>query len=162
MRAEPVDILRLLPQRHPMVLVDAIETDEQGETAVAFKHVTFNEPCYAHADQAVSFEALAYPLSLHIESFGQGAAVLLSQRGFLEQASSTHAVVFGEFSDIEILGHAYPGDRLRHDIKLVDAGPRMMILSGQTRVDERVLIQFGSLKAFLVDTGAIMAEAAHD
>lgn len=161
MRAEPLDILRLLPQRHPLVLVDAIEADGPSQTAIAFKNITFSEPCYAQADRASTLEDLAYPLSLHVESFGQSAALLLKQSGFLDQASSTHAVVFGAFAEIDILGHAYPGDRLVHEIQLTQAGPRMCILSGRTQVNGRVILSFGSLKAFLVDTGAITGTQGH-
>lgn len=155
MRADTIDILRILPQRNPLLLIDAIDTDGDGDTAIAYKNITFNEPCFRAVHTARSRESLAYPLSLHVESFGQGAALLLEQRGFLTNAGSTQAVVFGEFSGIDILGQAYPGDRLRHEIKLTLASTRMVILSGRTLVDERVIITFGSLKAFLVDAQAI-------
>ena len=161
MRCEPLDILRVMPHRNPMLLVDAIEADLDASSALAFKNISFAEGCYRSADSATRAEDLAYPLSLLVESFGQGAGLLLSRRGFLDEASSTHAVVFGEFQDIEILQHAYPGDRLRHEVQLEYAGAQLAIFSGQTWVDERLIARFGRLKAFLVARDALAQQVQH-
>jgi 3-hydroxyacyl-[acyl-carrier-protein] dehydratase len=88
-------------------------------------------------------------------SFGQGAGLLLARRGFLDRAGSSCAVVFGQFEDIELVSDAYPGDRLRHDVRLEQAVGTLVVLSGQTTVGDRVIARFGSLKAFLVPTTAI-------
>lgn len=152
MRFEPIEILRRMPHRNPMLLVDVVEVDDDTNTALGFKNITFSEPCYGGVDAAHHASQLAYPVSLLVESFGQTAGVLLARRGFLEAADTSRAVVFGEFSDIEILGDAFPGDRLQHRIALDFVGARLVNLSGRTDVDGRPVATYKNLKAILVDT----------
>ena len=114
----PLEISVTMPHGHPMLLVDAACEGVEAGSAIAFKNITFNEPCFRCAEGAVSLRQLAYPLALLVESFGQGAGLLLAQRGFLAGARSDAVVVFGEFRDIEIVGDAYPGDRLCHEVQI--------------------------------------------
>lgn len=161
MRAEAIDILRNMPHRNPMLLVDAIQVEDDSDRAVAFKNITFCEPCYRSADAAQYQEELAYPLSLLVESFGQAAGLLLWRRGFLATASTNNAVVFGEFAEIDVVGSAFPGDQLRHEVKLDYAGPQLVILSGQTKVLDRAIANYAGLKAFLVDKAALVRQGQH-
>ncbi|MDF3835339.1 hypothetical protein P3W85_20615 [Cupriavidus basilensis] len=146
-----MEILRQMPHRNPMLLVDAVELGSDPATARAFKNITFSEPCYRSADAAQRADQLAYPVSLLVESFGQTAGVLLARRGFLVAGDTSRAVVFGEFSDIEFLGDAFPGDRLQHQIRLDFIGTRLVNLSGRTEVDGRPIATYTNLKAILVD-----------
>lgn len=159
-RPDALGLLRLMPHRYPMLLVDRVEAGHEG-TAVAFKNITFSEPCFKDIDRAESLEDLAYPVSLLVESFGQGAGVLLSRRGFLDKAQSSCVVVFGEFERIELFGDAHPGDCLRHEVRLDYSGPQLALLSGRTLVDGRVIATFGSLKAFLVDKASLERQVQH-
>lgn len=152
MRFEPIEILRQMPHRNPMLLVDAVEVDNDTNTASGFKNITFSEPCYRGADAANRAGELAYPVSLLVESFGQTAGMLLARRGLLVAGDTSRAVVFGEFSDIEFLGDAFPGDRLQHRIALDFVGARLVNLSGRTDVDGRPIATYRNLKAILVDT----------
>lgn len=159
MRLDRTQILRIMPHRNPMLLVDVIELGKGGSFAIAYKNITFSEPCYRSADGAQSDDDLAYPLSLLVESFGQAAGLLLSKKGFLDAGNSTRTVVFGEFSAIEIFGNAYPGDRLRHELHLDYAGSQLAIFRGRTQVGKRIILTFGGLKAFLVDTSTLRRQA---
>jgi 3-hydroxyacyl-[acyl-carrier-protein] dehydratase len=69
-------------------------------------------------------------------------------------------VVFGQFEHIEFVGDAFPGDRLRHEVRLDRAVGSLVVLSGRTTVSDRVIARYGSLKAFLVPTAAIAKGAA--
>jgi len=153
-------ILRVMPHGHPMRLVDRIEDGADEVSAIAYKNLSFTEPCYRDLDACSEAEALAYPLSLLLESFGQGAGLLLAKRGFLEQAGSSCAVVFGQFEDIEILGHAYPGECLRHEVRLEQLVGRLAVLSGHSWVGQRPIARHGSLKAFLTPVATLARGAA--
>lgn len=158
--AGPLRILRVMPHGNPMLLVDNVEDGMDDDSSVAYKNITFNEPCFRDVDASCNADDIAYPVSLLMESFGQGAGLLLARRGFLERAGSSCAVVFGQFEHIEIVSDAFPGDRLRHDVRLEQAVGTLVVLSGQTTVGDRVIARFGSLKAFLVPTTAIAKGAA--
>jgi 3-hydroxymyristoyl/3-hydroxydecanoyl-(acyl carrier protein) dehydratase len=158
--AGPLRILRVMPHRHPMLLVDNVEDGADADSAVAFKNISFNEPCFRDAHAACDADSIAYPLSLLMESFGQGAGLLLARRGFLDRAGSSCAVVFGQFEHVDIVADAFPGDRLRHEVRLDQAVGTLVVLSGRTKVGDRVIARYGSLKAFLVPTAAIAKGAA--
>lgn len=158
--AGPLRILRVMPHGNPMLLVDDVDHGVDEDSAVAYKNITFSEPCFHQVDASCNADGIAYPVSLLMESFGQGAGLLLARRGFLDRAGSSCAVVFGQFEHIELVSDAYPGDRLRHDVRLEQAVSTMVVLSGQTTVGDRVIARFGSLKAFLVSTKALAKRAA--
>lgn len=155
---DSLGILRIMPQRYPMLLVDRVEMLPDPDRCLAFKNITLNEPCYRQIAQTEERNALAYPLALLAESFGQGAGMLLAQRGVLEQESRRSMVVFGEFSHIEIAGRAYPGDRLTHDIQIDFASPQMAKLSGKTWVGDRLIAAYQGVKVFRVATAAFGQE----
>lgn len=146
----PLQIRQAMPHGYPMLLVDESQPGVNKDHAVGFKNITFNEPCFEGTDDVQRPEQLAYPLSLLVESFGQGAGCLLSQRGFLSGAHADAAVVFGEFRGIEILSDAYPGERLRHELQLLECRGPLAILSGATFVGERPIARYGRMVALRV------------
>ncbi len=92
-----------------MRLVDRVSLDGTAR-AVAYKNITLNEPCFSAAHRGMGEAQLAYPLALLVESFAQGAGLLLSQRGFFADAGGAASLtVFGEFRGIHLLGRAVPG-----------------------------------------------------
>lgn len=155
-----LDILHVMPQRYPMLLVDCVQMLPDTDRCVAFKNVTLNEPCYRQVTHAQAPDALAYPLALLAESFGQGAGMLLAQRGILEHEEQRSTVVFGEFSDIEIAGRAYPGDRLKHDIKIDFASPQFASFSGKTWVGDKLIAVYRGVKVFRVAMAAFAQESS--
>lgn len=157
--AATLRILRAMPHGNPMLLVDHVEDGAHAESAVAYKNITLNEPCFRDADGSSNAAGIAYPVSLLTESFGQGAGLLLARRGMLDRAGTTCAVVFGQFEHIEIVSDAFPGERLRHDVRLDQAVGALAVLSGQTTVGDRLIARFGSLKAFLVPTANLTKKA---
>lgn len=147
---DPTVALNVLPHGHPMRLVDRVSLDGAAR-AVAYKNITLNEPCFSAAHRGMGEAQLAYPLALLVESFAQGAGLLLSQRGFFADAGGAASLtVFGEFRGIHLLGRAVPGDRLRHDVHLLECGRNVAHLAGQTTVDGRTVALFDDLMAFSI------------
>ena len=146
-----LQIARATPYGHPMLLVDEAAEGPEPGSVVAYKNITFNEPCFRSAQGAASLQQLAYPLALLIESFGQGAGLLLARRGFIDGENPESAVVFCDFRNIEILGEAYPGDRLCHVVRIEQCHARLAVLSGHCHVGGREIARFGRLTAMRVD-----------
>jgi 3-hydroxyacyl-[acyl-carrier-protein] dehydratase len=152
--------MQAMPHGHPMLLLDEAGPGADADSAVSFKNITFNEPCYSGVAGATALHQLAYPLALLVESFGQGAGLLLARHGFLAGTQSSTAVVFGEFTDIDILGSAYPGERLRHEVRLTLCKGPLAVLSGVSCVGERVIARFGRLLALRVPAQPSLDEGA--
>ncbi|WP_345812290.1 hypothetical protein AAGS40_14970 [Paraburkholderia sp. PREW-6R] len=156
---DSLDILRVMPQRYPMLLVDGVEIAPDSNRCLAFKNITLNEPCYRHIVPSTEPQTLAYPLALLAESFGQGAGLLLMQRGLLDPTCQRSVVVFGEFGEIDMAGHAYPGDRLRHEIQIGFASSRMATLSGTTWVHDRLIASYCGVKVFRITSASLTPES---
>ncbi|MNS60309.1 3-hydroxyacyl-[acyl-carrier-protein] dehydratase FabZ [compost metagenome] len=147
---DPTVALKVLPHGHPMRLVDRVALDGTAR-AVAYKNITLNEPCFSAAHRGMDEAQLAYPLALLVESFAQGAGLLLSRRGFFADAGGAASLtVFGEFRGIHLLGRALPGDQLRHDVHLLECGRNVAHLAGQTSVGGRTVALFDDLMAFSI------------
>jgi len=152
--ALPVEVL---PHRYPMLLVDGFAVDGcDKDRATAYKNITINEPCYRDVGHDTGAGELAYPPALIVESFAQGAGLLLSRRGFLTSGPSQPSLMlFGEFRDIQFGSDALPGDQLRHEVQLTSAGRHIAHLAGVSRVEDRIVASFGSLMAFSISAGAV-------
>jgi len=154
---DPTVALNVLPHGHPMRLVDRIALDGT-DRVIAYKNITLNEPCFSEAHRGMCEAQLAYPLALLVESFAQGAGLLLSRRGFFAGAQGgVSLTVFGEFRGIHLLDHALPGDRLGHDVRLLECGRNVAHLCGQTSAGGRLIARFDDLMAFSIGTKSLAA-----
>ena len=97
--------------RHPSVLVDAIIEHERGRRLVAVKNVTVNEEFF----QGHFPGAPLMPAVLMLESFVQGAAILLLER---EEAPPRMRVYLRGVNDARFRKQVVPGDRLRLEVGL--------------------------------------------
>lgn len=134
----------LLPQRHPMLLVDRVlaltSTSIRTEKAV-----TATEPCYAHVPDGAPEGHYAYPESLLLESLGQSAALLwLAGAGAVDD---DHVLMFVGARRYRVLGAAHPGDVLRHEVELDQVKADTVFATGRTRVGRRTVAVAGSLVA---------------
>lgn len=115
---EHAAIRRILPSRHPILLVDRVLELVPFEHIVAIKTVSGSEPCYARIAEDAPERAYRYPHSLIVESFGQSGALLwlesLRTRG--EEPPGT--LVFAAARDIVFHRRVYPGDTLRHEARI--------------------------------------------
>lgn len=150
MRIDPAEIMRIMPHGHPMCLVDGARIIGKEKYAIAYKNISLTERCYEDVASPACMEELAYPVSLMIESFAQGAGILLDKSGFLSDTQSSQVVVFGSFRDIEVTGMVFPGEQMQHHVQLDYIGHGMAELSGSSLVDDRVVMRCGSLQAFRV------------
>lgn len=154
-------LLQLLPVRHPMVLVDRVVSLEHRSTIETVKAVTGSEPCYQGMAEGLPDERYAYPRSLVLESFGQSAALLWlgGPDGGPEDTAGEGLPMVGRLRNCEFTGSAFPGDVIRHRVRLerlVDGGAFM---AGESRVGDQVILTVGSLIAVVRPTAVVAGTA---
>ncbi|MBU3862700.1 beta-hydroxyacyl-ACP dehydratase [Streptomyces sp. 4503] len=144
---EHADIRRILPHRHPVLLVDRVLELEPGSRIVATKTVTGSEPCYAGLEEDLPASAYAYPASLLVESFGQTGAVLWLYSAAMAGERSEGTLIFGSAREVTITGRAYPGDVLRHTVEIDQLIGDNAFMRGETWVGDRRIATLGSVLA---------------
>ena len=137
------DIRKILPHRFPVALVDRVLELVPNESLRAIKCVTANEPCFATVGEDASDDAYVYPQSLMIESFLQAAGIFLIASMDAPQTAQKMVLLFGSLSDCVFHDCAQPGDTLEHRVKLERMFPGSAIVSGQSFIAGRVVLEFG-------------------
>lgn len=155
-------IRSILPQGHPMVLVDRVESLEPGVSIVGIKAITGSEPCYRNLDNGLRPERYAYPTSLLVESFGQTAAILWLQSNKSGKRHQDEVLVFVGARNLQIEGHAYPGDVLRHVARLDRVISDTVFVEGEVWLNDRRIASIGSMIAALRPRSALMKQAISD
>jgi 3-hydroxyacyl-[acyl-carrier-protein] dehydratase len=136
-------IRAVLPQRHPLLLVDRVLS--RGERSIeTIKAITATEPCYARLGDDAGVDDYAYPASLLIESFGQSAALLWLDDAI---AGAGDVLLFVGARDYTVEGHAYPGDTVRHVVHLERVVADTAFATGESWVGDRRIAVIGSLMA---------------
>ncbi|SCG39458.1 3-hydroxyacyl-ACP dehydratase FabZ family protein [Micromonospora humi] len=153
MRLEHAALRALLPHRYPMLLLDRVEDVTPGESLTGVKAVSGCEPCYRGIAEGQPADRYAYPASLLIESFGQGAAVLwlLSRR-----AGTAGLPMFTAARDVALLRPVHPGDVIRHRVRLEQVVDGAAFASGSSWVGERRVAEFDSMMAVVRAVDAIV------
>lgn len=149
---EHAEITRILPHRHPILLVDRVLELVPGVRITATKAVTAAEPCYADLAEHLPQSAYAYPVSLLVESFGQAGAILWLRSG---DAAPTGTLIFGGARNCEIEGNAYPGDVLTHEVRIDTIKGDNAVLSGEIRIGSKRIASIGTMLAVQRRTGAL-------
>jgi 3-hydroxyacyl-[acyl-carrier-protein] dehydratase len=143
---EYADLHALLPHRHPILLVDRVVAVEPGVRIETRKTVSGSEPCYAAAPGGYG-----YPPTLLLESFVQSAALLWaislrSAAGSNDSAGSNGTdrldgpdgewtLVLGAVRDAQFHTTAYPGDVVRHEVRLEQTVGSNAVLTGRSLVE---------------------------
>lgn len=118
-----------LPHRHPFLLVDRVLDREPGVRVVAEKLVTNGEPCL----QGHPAGRPQVPPVLLLEMLAQAG-------GFLEADSLHGAAIFlAGVQEARFPAPAFPGDRLRLDVRVEGAFAGLMKLRGQASCGDREL-----------------------
>jgi 3-hydroxyacyl-[acyl-carrier-protein] dehydratase len=141
------DVRSLLPQGHPMMLVDRIVHLEPSVSVVGIKAISGCEPCYHDLPGGLPRERYAYPASLVLESFGQTAAILwLSAIGGVRD---DQVLMLGAARGCRIVGRAYPGDVLEHTARVSHVVGDNVFVEGECRVGDRLIAVIESMVAVM-------------
>jgi 3-hydroxymyristoyl/3-hydroxydecanoyl-(acyl carrier protein) dehydratase len=146
-----VDVTGVLPHRFPMLLVDRVIDLVAGQSLVAVKAVTANEPCFSGLPDGVD---PVYPPALLVESWTQAAAVL----AFVDQPNpdvlTGRVTLFGSITNLELYAPVRPAD-LVHRVRLVRLTGDLAVLEGESFVDNSVVMRVGSIIMALRPAGEL-------
>jgi 3-hydroxyacyl-[acyl-carrier-protein] dehydratase len=157
---EHVELRELLPHRHPVLLVDRAVEYEPGRRIVTLKAVSGSEPCYAGITGTAP-DAYAFPETLLVESFGQSGALLWLRTMADQGRPLTGVLIFASARDCVFEGRAYPGDVLRHVVRLDQTVGDNAFLSGETWVGDHRIAVMGSAVAVIRQAEAVATSAGN-
>ncbi|MBU0455354.1 MAG: 3-hydroxyacyl-ACP dehydratase FabZ [Pseudomonadota bacterium] len=128
------EILNRLPHRPPFLLIDRIIELIPGESLVAIKNVTINEPFFVgHFPQKPIM-----PGVLILEALAQASTVL----AFITMDETQDSDVLYYFAGIDnarFKRMVVPGDQLRLEVKLKRARKRIWTIEAIAKVDNEVV-----------------------
>jgi len=142
-----LEIMRLLPHRHPFLLVDKIVELEPDKRVVGIKNVTVNEPFFpGHFPGAP-----VMPGVLIVEAMAQVAAVMVYQN---MPDKEKKLIYFTGIESAKFRRPVLPGDQLRIEVELLARRSNFGKGRGTAHVD-------GKLAAEAVITFAIADHPGH-
>lgn len=126
------DILKLIPHRYPMALVDRIIDIVPGQSCVGIKNVTFNEPFF----QGHFPGHPVMPGVLIVEAMAQtaGALVVHSVGGL----GKGHNVYFMSIEDVKFRRVVRPGDQLRMHVTCLKNRGNIWKFASKAYVDDNL------------------------
>ncbi len=137
------EILRHLPHRYPIILVDRVLELEPGKRIAALKNVSINEPVFmGHFPH--------YPVMpgvLIIEALAQAAAIL-SFASLDKQADRSSIYYFAGIDNARFKRPVGPGDQLRLEVALVRELRGIGKFSARALVDGQVAAEADLLCAY--------------
>jgi len=137
------EILRLLPHRYPIILVDRVLELEPGKRIAALKNVSVNEPVFmGHFPH--------YPVMpgvLIIEALAQAAAIL-SFVTFDKRSDKDSVYYFAGIDNARFKRPVGPGDQLRLEVELLREMRGIGKFSARALVDGQVAAEAELLCAY--------------
>ena len=137
------DIIKILPHRYPFILIDRIEIIEKGESLIALKNLTINEPFF----QGHFPGQPVMPGVLSLEIMAQaGSFLMLSQ---VSDPLSTN-MFFSTVEKAKFRKPVIPGDQLVVHMTLIKKKLNLCKFHGICKVDNKVVAE-ALFSANLVD-----------
>jgi beta-hydroxyacyl-ACP dehydratase FabZ len=128
------EIMKILPHRYPMLLVDRVLEIEAGKRIVAIKNVTANEQFF----QGHFPDAPVMPGVLIIEAMAQCCAIL-----FLRDLPDRDRklFLFGGVDKARFRKPVFPGDQLRLECDLLQKRSNSLRMHGTASVDGSIVAE---------------------
>lgn len=140
---EVTEIMKMIPHRYPILLVDRIIAHEPGESAVGLKNVTMNEPHFMghFPDRPVM------PGVLIVEAMAQTAAIVVVKA--MGESASNKIVYFMTIENAKFRKPVVPGDSMEIHVQKTQSRGAVWKFSGKAVVDGKVVAEasFGAMIA---------------
>jgi 3-hydroxyacyl-[acyl-carrier-protein] dehydratase len=127
-------IFQYLPQRYPFLLIDRVVDYTLGESLVAIKNVTINEPFF----QGHFPNRPIMPGVLLIEAMAQGTGILAFKTGAAQPDKNSLYYLVG-VDNARFKHPVEPGDQLIIEVKLIRATRGVWKYSATTKVDNKLV-----------------------
>ena len=138
------DIIKLIPHRHPFLLIDKITDINLNKCITGIKAVTFNEPFFpGHFP-----ENPVMPGVLILEAMAQTAACLVSYEN--QSLSKNKLVFFTGVDKAKFRKPVTPGCELSFKVNLINNKKSLYKFNGEAFVGEK-LVASSDFSAMLVD-----------
>lgn len=122
------EIMKIIPHRQPMLLVDRVEIVEEDKKAVGFKGVTYNEPYFAgHFPQEP-----VMPGVLIMEAMAQTTAVLLLNKEEMRGKVGYYAGI----NKAKFRKKVVPGSMFRMEVEVIRQRGPLAVAYGKAYTDE--------------------------
>jgi len=128
------EILKLIPHRYPILLVDKILDYEENKTATALKNVTFNEP---HFNGHFPNKPIM-PGVLIVEALAQTAAILVSKS---ISDNKNKLVYFMSIDAVKFRKPVIPGDSLHLKVEAIHNRGAVWKFKGKALVNDKIVTE---------------------
>jgi len=140
-------ILRILPHRYPFLLIDRVLELKKGQSIIAIKNVTYNEPFF----QGHFPNLKVMPGVLVVESIAQAGGILI----YHSIPDPANKVVFlSKIDNVKFRKPVVPGDQMMLEAFIIKLKNRICKIRGRVSVDEKTVVE-GEIMAALVDLGEL-------
>lgn len=127
------EILKLLPHRYPMLLIDKVLSIDMGQSLIALKNVTINETFFnGHFPSRP-----VMPGVLILEAMAQAGALLAYKSTNTTPADGT-LYYFAGIDNARFRRVVEPGDQLRLEVKVLRSKLEVWKLEGFAYVDDEL------------------------
>ena len=110
------EIMKIIPQRAPFLMIDRVESFEPGKNCIAYKNVCINEP---HFQGHFPGQPIM-PGVLIVEALAQTGAVAI----FSKEENKGKNALFGGIDKFKFKKQVVPGDVLRLEVNIIkEKGP---------------------------------------
>ncbi|MCU0591601.1 MAG: 3-hydroxyacyl-ACP dehydratase FabZ [Desulfobacterales bacterium] len=135
-------IMRRLPHRYPFLLIDRILTMVPGESIVALKNVTMNEPFFQGHFPAQP----VMPGVLIVEAMAQAGGVLASESRGPEQAGAI--IYFMGMDHVRFRRPVVPGDQLIIEARVLKMRSKVAKMAGRALVEDQLVAEAELMASF--------------
>ncbi len=145
------ELLRILPHRCPMLLVDRAERGTTGEI-VGYYRVSANAPWFAHLPRTTTMARWSLPRVLAIESFLQSAGLV-----FTGDRAENATLIVSAIGDAAFLGDTGIGDVLTHQVTIARLFDAAALVGGITLCGDRIVARYDQVLVALQPCAASVA-----